>query len=218
MATVVESEARNDEAQAKKRGKYLPLEDLIMVREVAAQRAHVATYGAVRQNFEQVATKVNSNPHMTQKVTWKAVQDRYKRLQDDFDADDARNSGLSGVAGGAMGELYQALSQMREDRESFQTNKDVSRAEKTKKEEEKERLGRQVVEMALLRKSQRSGSSGSSDVEGEEDGWDGRRESGSARRKRSKRAELERVELTGGLALFGEKLKEADMARVRLEE
>ena len=61
---------------------------------------HVASYGKVRQTFEKVAVRVNQNPHMSQKVSWKSVQDRYKRLQDDFDQEDARNGALSGVAGG----------------------------------------------------------------------------------------------------------------------
>lgn len=56
---------------------------------------------------------------MHQNVILKAVQDRYKKLQEDFDTEDARDSNLSGVAGVEMGELYQSLSQMREERDSF---------------------------------------------------------------------------------------------------
>ena len=115
---------------ARKRGKYLSQEDLIIVREVAALRAHIAGYGNVKQSFETVACKVNQNPHMSQKVNWKAVQDGYKRLQDEFDGDDRRNGNLSGITGGEMGELYQSLSQMREERDTFLSEKKADKIEK----------------------------------------------------------------------------------------
>lgn len=66
--------------------------DLIITREIAALWAHVSTYENFRQNLDMVATKVNENPHMVQKVNFKDVQDRYKRLQEVFDSDDARKA------------------------------------------------------------------------------------------------------------------------------
>ena len=42
---------------------------------------------------------------MEQKVTWKAVQDRDNRLEEDFKVEDKGNAGLSGVARGEMGYL-----------------------------------------------------------------------------------------------------------------
>ena len=57
--------------------------------------------------FEKFSTKVKSNPQMTQKVTWKAVQDLCKILQKYLDVGDSRSSSLRGVAGGAIGELDQ---------------------------------------------------------------------------------------------------------------
>lgn len=208
MAEVITTDISSDESARKKRGKFLSSEDLIIVREVSALRAHVAAYGTVRQTFESVAQKVYENPHMTQKVTWKSVQDRYKRLQEDFDSDDARNSGLSGIAGGEIGELYQCLSQMQE-RDSFVDKKKAAKNEKAKKEEEKEILGKKVVEMALLRKSQRTSDEESN--EGDDGSGDGQR-SESARKRTCKRAKVGKVDLTSGLALFAEKLKDADLA------
>lgn len=105
MAEVILDRTTTNSA-ARKRGKFLASEDLIIVREASVLRPHVAPYGSVRQTFGNVAARVNQNPHMTQKVTRKSVQDRYKRSQDDFDSYDIRNSGLSGVAGGEMGEFY----------------------------------------------------------------------------------------------------------------
>lgn len=56
--------------------KYLAEEDLIIVREIAAARVHVAKYGVARDNYQRAANYDNPNPHMRQPVTWKAVQDR----------------------------------------------------------------------------------------------------------------------------------------------
>ena len=77
MAEVITT--ATSDGSARKRGKFVPAEDLIIIREVAALGAHVASYGKGRQTFENVAVGVNRNPHMSQKVSWKSVQDRYKR-------------------------------------------------------------------------------------------------------------------------------------------
>lgn len=53
----------------KKPSEFLPLEDFILVREIAALRAHVTKYGAIRATYAKVADKVNDNHQMTQKVT-----------------------------------------------------------------------------------------------------------------------------------------------------
>ena len=216
MAEVITT-ATSDRS-ARKRGKFVPAEDLIIIREVAALGAHVASYGKVRQTFEKVAVGVNRNPHMSEKVSWKSVQDRYKRLQDDFDQEDARNGVLSGVAGGEMGELYQMLSQMRQERDSFVNEKGAVRSEKARREEEKERMGREVVKMALLRKTKRS--SEEEDIEGspgvEEDLSNGSESLGSGR-KRRKIGRGRRLEVSSGLMAFSERLKEAKLARVALD-
>lgn len=112
----------------------MALEDLIVVIGVSALRGHVAAYGRVRQTFEMLASKVNQNPQMTQRVAWKSEQDRYKRLQDEFDSNDKRNRGLSGVAGGEMGESYQALSQVEGGIDSFVEKKQSAKNEKARKE------------------------------------------------------------------------------------
>jgi len=52
-----------------------------------------------------VAARFNANPVMPERVTWKAVQDRYKKLQEWFDKVDDFNSKLSGAGegGGSWG-------------------------------------------------------------------------------------------------------------------
>lgn len=131
IAEAIPTAVKNNSNASKKRGKLLASEDLIITREVVSLRANVAAYETVRQTFENVALRVNQNPHMAQTVNWKSVQDRYKRLQYDFDREDLRNSLLSGVLGDEMGEQYQARSQMREDRASFVDQKIRPRTKRT---------------------------------------------------------------------------------------
>ena len=80
--------------------KLIPIENLIIIREVAASKAHIAPYGKVRAKFEEVAENCNGNPMMPEKVNWNTFQDRYKRLQEWFDKEDNIKAKLSGVGGG----------------------------------------------------------------------------------------------------------------------
>jgi len=92
-------------------------------------------YGFVRQKFEKVAQRCNDNPSMPEKVNWKGVQDRYKRLQEWFDKDTSINAKLSGVGGGDLGELNELLSQMREAREDMVKQKEAEKNVVRKTEE-----------------------------------------------------------------------------------
>lgn len=214
MTEVILSDGSRDEFFLGKQGKFLPADDLIIARDVAYLRAQIAAYGMVRQTSEKVATKVNRNPHMCQKLTKKSVRDQYKRLREEFYCDDLRNRGLSGVAEGAMWELYQVLSQMREENESFLDKKQAAINEKAKKDKEKEMLGRKMGEIELLCKTRRSSDEESYDAKdrcGEKD------INGSVRKKK-KRMKVDMIVLSSGLAPFGEKLKEADLNRIKLYE
>ena len=48
-------------------------------------RAHVAGYGQVRSRFEEECIRANASINLTQKFSWKSVQDRYAKLQAAFD-------------------------------------------------------------------------------------------------------------------------------------
>lgn len=209
MTKVILTDFNNDGNAPKKRGKFLVFKDLIIIRELTALRVHVAAYSTVRQTFENVAPRVNQNPHMTYTVTCKSVQDFNKHLEEDFDKNYLRNSGLSAVPGCEISDLYQALSPLREDRYSFVDQKSSAKNLNNGKDEKKELLGKKIVMMAFLRKSQRC----SKEV-GKKDG-DGSSEvdkNGSSGRERRKRAKVKRVDLISELALLAEKLNEADIA------
>ena len=68
-----------------RRAKFSPSEDLDIVREVAAAKAHIAPMGQTRQRFEIAASKANASRKFAAEVTWKAFQDLYKRLQSRLD-------------------------------------------------------------------------------------------------------------------------------------
>lgn len=178
-------------------------EDLIIVREVAAARAHIAGFGETRRKFENVAANVNENPSMNQKVTWKSVQDRYKRLQADFDKSDKRNQMMSGV-GGEVGELEELLMEMREARDDMDSKKGADRAAQKAADEEKERVGQELVAASLKRKQ--------ADVEEIEVSTDDE----TPRKKRTSRRTVENA-AEKDLGKFGKVLHDADLARISFE-
>jgi hypothetical protein len=64
-----------------RRPKFSREEDLILVREVAAAKAHVASYGDVKMRFAEAASRANANVELRSKVTPKSIQDRYVKIQ-----------------------------------------------------------------------------------------------------------------------------------------
>jgi hypothetical protein len=70
-----------EEPRVGRRPKFTEEEDLILVREVAAAKAHVAGHGEKRERYETVALRVNGNPAVLVHVNAKSVQDRYVKLQ-----------------------------------------------------------------------------------------------------------------------------------------
>lgn len=165
-AVVVIPESDGDDPQPTSHGgvgrksKFKPDEDLIIVREVAAARAHVAPNGETRERFEVAAAKVNGSKRLVSSVTWKSVQDRYKRLQKRFDRNDRIEAAMSGV-GGEFGELEELLSSMKETREDLTRERESKRQKVMEREAEKERLGSELRCVAINR---RVGNSGAGEV------------------------------------------------------
>ena len=75
----------------------LPAEDLVIVREVAAVKAHVACRGELRTRFETAAECANESEILTAPVTWKGLQGRYRKVQALFDKRDVSMRARSGV-------------------------------------------------------------------------------------------------------------------------
>lgn len=92
---------------------YSDEQEVVIVRELAAAEAHISAFGETRKRFEIAAITLNENQLFVSKIYWKQVQDRYKRLQYQYNAYDSENQRLSGVGGGEMGELAALLMKMR---------------------------------------------------------------------------------------------------------
>jgi len=92
---------------------FTPAEDLILIREVAAAKAHIAGHGEKGKRFQVAADKANGNPNLRDKVPWKSVQDRYKQIDDLYSKADERKQKASGF-GGALDEMEEILSITRE--------------------------------------------------------------------------------------------------------
>ena len=114
-------------AKRGRRSKFCEKDDLLILREVAAVKAHIALNGAKMERFNKIAARLSSNKNFcaTMKeqgkfklddISGKKVRDRYERLQKDFDENDSKESRMSGV-GGEVGLVEELLSKMREDRE-----------------------------------------------------------------------------------------------------
>ena len=84
-------------SKAGRHSRFSKEEGLIFVREVAAASAHYAAFGETRAKFEQGAAKVNEKETVKEKVTWKSVPDRYKRIQEKFDKRDICERRMSGI-------------------------------------------------------------------------------------------------------------------------
>ena len=124
--------------------KFTPQEDLIITQEVAAAAAHLAPHGKIHTRFEKAAEAAKANPNFTPQVTGKSVQDRFKKLLDDFASRDAKDSNLSGV-GGEIGELDDLLCDMLEARRDRDAKKDVDAKERAEQKQKKIAAGNAMV-------------------------------------------------------------------------
>jgi hypothetical protein len=188
-----------------RRPKFTAEEDLIIVREVSASKAHIASFGTKRELFAVAAERANANPAMKTSVSSKSIQDRYVKLQTLFDRGDAAQRKMSGV-GGEVGELEELLGEMQEARDDLETQQVAQRTAAREREEAKERIGKELVVRALRRdfRNDEEVSSGS-DFEEKQ-----------PRKKKSKRNTTDN-NITDDMKGFGECLREADLARVAVE-
>ena len=172
--------------------------------------------------------KVNANAAFKDApVAWKAIKDRYKRLQDQYGQMDDGNQRLSGVGGGEMGELADLLMTMREARDDWESQKKAVKTAEKKKEEDKQRMGEALMSAATARRSSTSSDedqdgSGSSIADNGEEQLKreveivGVEQLGSVQKKRRKQRNWGAIGVSE-MDRFGVHLKEADLARIELE-
>ena len=130
MSEVVSS-GTQDLAPPKVVGNHVPhcKQDLAIVREVAAVRAHLAGFCETKKGFATAAEVLREGVHFRDRtnVGWKTFQDRYKRLQDQYDKKDSDNQRLSGVGVGEMGYLADIFMTLREVRDDWEEQKKTSK-------------------------------------------------------------------------------------------
>lgn len=213
MAEVIQDKTSETDSQATAKpgrsSRFTAAQDLVIAREVAASRAHTAAFGETKKLFEVAASKISANPAFDtegKNVSWKAVQDRYKRLQKDYDHADNANQRLSGVGGGEMGELADLLMTMREAHDDLDVQKKAAKTAQKRKEEDKERMGQVLVDLATKRKNKSDDDDNTTEVCDEEP-------SSTAKKRKKRQTALLETEMDR----FGEHLKDADLARVDLD-
>lgn len=82
----------------------------------------------MRKIYEIAAALANENPKLCERVTWKRVQDRYKRLHQVYTREDLWNQRESGF-GGELIDMDHLLSTMRKEREYIDEKREVNNIE-----------------------------------------------------------------------------------------
>lgn len=195
-----------------RRSRFTFEEDLLLIREVAACKAHIARNGETKDMFELAAVKANATKRLHCSISWKSLQDRYKRIQARFDRDDRTEQRMSGI-GGEVSEMDEILAIMKEERDDLNVQRNEKKDKEDKRMKEKERLGSVIRMRATERRSVRdaedNGEAGATvidDVEIEGSG-----------RKRKRRGNERGTDMDEELAII-EALEKADEKRVEMEE
>ena len=190
-----------------RRSKYTAEEDLIILREVAATKAHIAPYGRTLELFQTAAKKVNGNAKFTVEATAKGIFDRYTRLQKDFDKSERKTCLLSGV-GGEIGEAEELLAMMKEARDDAALQARMEKEALRAQEEAKIRKGEELVMLATERVPRRDDAV----VEIGEGDDDAR-----PKKKRRDNVRLGADLFTGEVDRFADSIRESDDARIALD-
>jgi hypothetical protein len=137
-----------------RRSRFTAEEDLIIVREVAAAKAHVAPYGDIRARFEIAAARASENERMGAELNAKSVHDRYVKLQRAFDKKDKEAQRMSGIEE-EVTELDEILAQLREERDDCENRKQNQKYREKQCNDIKEFLGAEIRDLALKRSGSR---------------------------------------------------------------
>ena len=194
-----------------RRSKFTSEEDLVILREVAASKAHVAPYGKTMELFQVAADAANNNDVMSKKLTAKSIQDRFSRLIKDFEASDKRERSLSGIEG-HFGEAEELLSLMKEARDDKEDEEKKIRQELKEADEAKMRAGDQILQMATSRAAIGRKRSGACFVDSDEEEDE---QQGKTKRKRVAKARDE--VFAGEMERFSDMLKDTENARLEFE-
>lgn len=191
-------------AKPGRRSKFSTAENLIIIQEVAASKAHIAPHGETMARFKEADIKANANPSFAHSVNAKSIQDRFLRLVEDFETRDAQDKVMSGV-GGEIGEVDALLGDIVEARKDLETKKKGDADAKSDQEQKKLAAGREIILQSLKNKAKR-GKGSSSDTD-----------SDTPKEVTPKKRRVGRMEDQDGMAAFGEAIKASDLARCEVD-
>lgn len=83
------------------RSTFTTADNLVIFQEVAAAKANLASFGDIDKRFNTVATITNANPNLFSKVSYKRLQNRYKKIMTMFERGDPEECMMFGVVGEA---------------------------------------------------------------------------------------------------------------------
>lgn len=141
------SPSHNEASQNGKTGrrcKFNHDENSVIVQEVFASEAHIAPHGETASRFDAETQNCLANPNFTREVTGKCVQDRFKKLLEDFEKREKDDHNRSGT-GGEIGKIDKLLGEMSQARKDVDTAKNRSSAERTDQEEKKIAAGQVMI-------------------------------------------------------------------------
>lgn len=144
-----------------RRSKFNNDEDFIIVQEVMASEAHIAPHGETASRFEAATQKCLLNPNFrkqARQVKSKCIQDRYKKLLEDFETRDKDDHNRSGT-GGEIGEMDNLMGEMSQARKDADAAKNRSSEERTAQEEKKLAAGQLMILNSLKGKERKRNAS-----------------------------------------------------------
>ena len=106
----------------------------------------------MRLSFEEAAVRANSNPNITQKVSWKSVQDGYTKLEAACAKCDTVMRSKAGVSED-FSEQDELLFEMRKARANVEASKVAVKAAERERKKREDTSGAFVMEKALKRRS-----------------------------------------------------------------
>lgn len=188
-------------------------EELIMITEIRAARAHIPEQGKTLEYMAAAAEKINENPTFRGTVNGRCLNERYKRRMAAFLSSDRKNAAASGVGGGVT-DVERMLLDMHNAAEAVKEFEQAKRCELDDAEKAKLDAGRRLLAQTTGDESE----SDSAEVDSGEDEADRPCKLKGPKRRRLAAPQAAAAASDGGLHSFGQSLKESELAELKFKE
>lgn len=126
-------------------------DELIIVREVIARRAHLARRGQVMEKWRKVTELCNLNRQFSKKMSLKTIRTKFEYSLQSWQEIDRVQSRTSGVAGPEPSELDQLLERIHLDRKQDAEERSQEKDDERERALAKEKVGETVLDIAQNR-------------------------------------------------------------------